>query len=173
MQSTQNLINLTEIIKPLIYQNSNLDLLGEGMQRISNVMFNKEILLKDLTPEEKARVANSSFVQFSYKLNNPSVVFVRDSSTLELVDNSSDLPKIELNEEQKAKVEAFLDKNKDNPKFYNGEHFAVRNMLYDRTKNTLCIEAKATDYATMSAVPEVLRNNFFRLGVISPINNLR
>lgn len=171
MQSTTNLINLTEIAKKIIFENSNPELLGKGMTGVGEFFLKKQIInLKDLTQEEKAIVANNSFVQASYTFKSPpTVVFVKDSSTLELVKNFSDLPKIELNEEQQKKVNDFLEKNKDNPNFYNGDHIAVEEMLYDATKNILYIKAKSTKYGTMSAVPEVLKGSSFRLGVISPI----
>ena len=171
MQSKTNLINLTEGAKAIIFQNSNPELLGKGMGSVGGFFLKKPVpSLKDLTQEEKAIVANNSFIQASYNFKSPpTVVFVKDSSTLEVVKNFSDLPKVALNEAQQKKVDDFLEKNKDNPNFYNGEHFAVKEMLYEATKNILYIEANATNYATMSAVPEVLRYSFFRLGVISPI----
>lgn len=147
--------NVTDKVREIIHSSSDQELCGQNINNMRKI----------LVAQNKKPPINHTVIQTSFKL--PDKPIIKWITNGQAIIKYSELPPIQLSKEQEKNKSEFIAKNKDQPKFYNGNHIVVEEVSFENN-NTLSILAKKTDYATMAALPEVLKNKF-KIGVIDVI----
>lgn len=113
---------------------------------------------------------NDVFIQESFNFQRPpTIVFVKNSITLEFVQNYSELTEFSISDDERKKVSAFIESKANDKRFYNGDHILLKDIFFDFINNTIYCAAERTDYATLSVLGNSIAKNFYyKTGVISP-----
>jgi hypothetical protein len=121
---------------------------------------------------------DNSTVQSSFDFDEPpNVVFVHNLSSLAPVVSYHELEGLNLSNDEKAIRETFIDEQKDNPKFYDGEQMLIADAAYDRDSNTVFLVANKVPYSIIMCLsrrrfPEsspLYQLSLFKTGVLAPL----
>lgn len=154
---------------------SRIDLIATWLNKI------QPELARSVYPREVSGVAaafDAKTQQSSFEFEEPPhVLFVADKTSLALVDDYQNLPVLALTHEEQNAVKRTLEAQQDKPGFYNGDHIIITAAIYDRSNNTVYMEARKADYAFLLTLrnqgfprdSHLYRMRYFQTGVMCPL----